>query len=344
MIGLRSSRSSVGIAILQGSILLVAVLCATTASSQILTLAPQCGIAGTTVVQVTGSGWAEPQPICEYLFYFDGAEVAARQPDGLYGPPNSSFTIPAGAAIGCHIVKVELRLTSGGQLLQCRQDTIRVVAAQANPWTVTLGADSSSIHIEFDPTNVCDIGACDAIYFVQTRMCSGTRNDGTTRRVTYTEQGWAHAASIDSDFTAAGIAIDRIYGKPVPYYGQPGGASVVGKSGKRPKVATMDDQPSRPDDAYPAAADTIVRLTISFEVDVFCGSGAGQGTWMGRLTWSWTRAKGAAGGGLGKITTGTGTRDQPTQNLLDALNLWDTRHNFNLPMPGPPGRGGQQCE
>ena len=48
----------------------VALIAAAPAAAQILVVSPDCGIAGTTVVQIKGSGWAEPAPICEYIFYF----------------------------------------------------------------------------------------------------------------------------------------------------------------------------------------------------------------------------------------------------------------------------------
>src|ERR1051325_5507674 len=74
--------------------------------AQVLVVSPDCGKPGSTA-HISGSGWAEPQPPCTYFFYFDGAEVAASQADGLFGPPNRDFTVPAGAMAGDHIVKVE---------------------------------------------------------------------------------------------------------------------------------------------------------------------------------------------------------------------------------------------
>jgi hypothetical protein len=312
------------------------------ASAQILTLSPQCGIAGTTSIDITGAGWAEPSPPCEYIFYLNGVEVAPRQPDGLFGPPAAAFTIPPGTPAGCHIVKVELRITDTQALVQCRQDTLRVLVAEADPWTVTLEADSSGITIDFDPTAICDIGVCDAVYFIQTRKLTGTRNNGTTRSVTYVEQGWANGNRIDSTFTGAGVAIDRIFGAPVPYYGQPAGSSSVGSSGKRPVVASMFDRPQRPDASYPTMPDTIVKLTLDFEVNVFCGAGADRGKFMGRFTWQWMRSKGAASG-RGKVTTGATSRSQPTATFGPALDLWNMKNNFTLPTEGPPQRGGVPC-
>src|SRR5262245_14333757 len=86
------------------------------ALSQNLTVKPICGVAGSTI-SITGSGWAEPQPPCDYHFYFDGTEFAPSQPDGLFGPPNRSATIPAGATVGDHFIKTELRITATNQLL-----------------------------------------------------------------------------------------------------------------------------------------------------------------------------------------------------------------------------------
>jgi len=38
------------------------------ASAQVLVASPDCGVPGQTTVQIRGSGWAEPDPPCEYVF------------------------------------------------------------------------------------------------------------------------------------------------------------------------------------------------------------------------------------------------------------------------------------
>ena len=84
-------RSSIEIRMLAASVLLLlAFYCSSIA--QTLTVEPSCGKMGTSFV-IGGSGWAEPNPVCDYRFYFDGAEFAPRQPDGLFGPPARMATV-----------------------------------------------------------------------------------------------------------------------------------------------------------------------------------------------------------------------------------------------------------
>lgn len=83
----------------------------------------RCGVAGVTMHSISGAQWPEPAPPCHYRFLLRGVsvafaaqEVAPRQPDGLFGPPNSMFTVPAAAPPGEYRVRVELHLDSGGLL------------------------------------------------------------------------------------------------------------------------------------------------------------------------------------------------------------------------------------
>src|SRR5437867_1496276 len=98
-------------------------LFSTPASAQTLTVNPVCGVAGSSVT-ITGSGWAEPQPVCDYFFFFDGKALLDAsgapvvQPDGLFGRPNRTATIPADATPGEeHTICVEIRLSWVGRLL-----------------------------------------------------------------------------------------------------------------------------------------------------------------------------------------------------------------------------------
>ncbi len=68
-------------------VLLIALAVPLPAFGQVLVVEPDCGIVGAPFL-ITGSGWAEPVPVCEYVFFFDGTEFTPRQPDGLFGPPN----------------------------------------------------------------------------------------------------------------------------------------------------------------------------------------------------------------------------------------------------------------
>src|SRR5713226_9359384 len=114
----RSSRTAVAV------LGIVLYLSTTPGFAQKMVFSPTCGQAGVTKVCVTGSGWAEPSPVCYYRFYFDGAQVVfPDQPDGLFGPPRRSFNVQAGAAASYHPINIYRGITSNNQLLQSNQSS-----------------------------------------------------------------------------------------------------------------------------------------------------------------------------------------------------------------------------
>lgn len=303
--------------------------------SQVLVTEPGCGKAGDTV-RVTGSGWAEPNPVCEYRFFFDSTEFIGRQPDGLFGPPNRTGTIPAGATPGEHTIKVELRLTSDGSLLQCRQTMFRVVADVKDPWNATTPG-GKSIKIEFNPTDVCDVTPCTKIVFVQVVTLTGEKADGTTRTLTYSDIAFPDAAKHQVD-VSNGWKVDYLIGESDPYYNgdDPSDNTSQGTQGKMPTSATMTDAPFLPDSSYPA---DIVKLLVDFEVTGFCAAGSNKGEFLGNVKWRWQRSK----GGAGSVSVVSTDRNAPSQNLLNALSTWNTNHSFTLPTKTAPTTGGQPC-
>ena len=260
--------------------------------AQTLTLIPVCGKPGDKVC-ITGSGWAEPIPVCRYTFKFDGTTVAPDQPDGLYGPPRTSFIVPAAAA-GNHTVHVELRLNSPDNLLQQKDTTFKVVTTNQNPWTQAAAA-GGTMNLTFNPTNVCDVGACTKIVLIQVKQPIGIKADNTTRALTHAEQKFPNAAALDGDLIN-GRSVDYTVGEADPYYNgdDPGDIGTQGAQGATPKAATMDDTPNRGDGNYPA---DINKIRLSFEVAAFCAAGESAGTYLGRVFWTWERTKGAAGTG-----------------------------------------------
>jgi hypothetical protein len=128
-------------------------------------------------VCLSGAGWAEPNPVCRYTFAFDGATVAPDQPDGLFGPPITNFIVPA-ATDGNHNVRVQLRLNSPDNLLQERTVPFKVVSAPKDPWTAST-TSGATINLKFDPTDICDLGSCDKIVFLQVDRRVGVKDDGT---------------------------------------------------------------------------------------------------------------------------------------------------------------------
>jgi hypothetical protein len=294
--------------------------------AQSLVVIPQCGEAGKTNVCVTGSGWAEPNPVCRYKFFFDGVQVAPDQPDGLFGPPNTKFVVPGGKAPGQYNVRVELRLNSPDSLLQSKESPFKVVsAADVSANTAFSGSTASGSGVSLTFTAPCDVASCTAIRFIQVVNNLGQKADGSTRGLTYTEMKFPNAADYDSDLSGS-FKLDRIWGKTVPYYGVPGGPSSPGTAGISPIPATMSDAPNIGDAGYPA---DIVKIIWDFETAVFCESGDGVGRYMGTLTWHWERAK----GGTATSSIVSKTRALPSANFMSALNKWNAnpKHPFALP-------------
>ena len=322
------------------------------ALAQQLIIKPVCGPKGTTV-SMTGSGWPEPEPVCHYNFLFDGTSFAAQQGDGLYGPPNRSSPIPAAATVGDHIIKVELRQDSNNALLACRQDTFKVVTATQDPFNggknvVPGGAPAygaGNIAITFDPTNSCSVPQCTAIRAIQAIQQTAKLQNGTTRNLTFTEQGFGPAnVYSDASITAAGWTIDSGSGSQ-PYY-SPTFAGNPGEQSATPKAAQLIDRPRR--GAFPADAN-ITDIILNFETNFFCDAGAGRGTWLGNATWTWSKSRASlATDSYGTVTASPGSVGaQPSAAFTAALALYDKNNNYTFPTIAPkqlpPGSGGQTC-
>lgn len=295
-------------------------------SGQTLVAFPRCGEAGSTNVCVTGSGWAEPAPVCRYQFFLDATQVAPDQPDGLFGPPLRNFLVPAGTAAGVHKIRVELRLNSPDTLLQSRETPFTVVTAADLSAATAFGGSTAAgggVSIKFTPP--CDVAVCTAINFIQVVNNLGEKADGTTRGLTYTEMGFPNAADYDSDLSGS-YKLDRIWGRTVPYYGVPGGPSSPGSDGGSPTPATMSDGPNIGDSGYPA---DIVKIIWEFEAAAFCAAGNGAGRYLGKLLWRWERPK----GGTATSTIASRSRDVPSASFVSALNKWNSnpKHPFTLP-------------
>ena len=313
------------------------------ARAQLLTLSPPCGKRGDTVVAVVGSGWPEPDPPCEYLFLFDGVEIAPRQPDGINGPPVASFQVPMSASIGMHTVRVELRLQEDGSLVKWCQLPFKVVDQNADPWRVTV--TGGRIDIAFDPEEACDSPQCENIFLIQTVRTTGSGPMQPPRPLVPSESGFP--ASLDADQDANGNAVDEMAGSRDPYYN---GRDVSSDRGSETGRGTntsqnqfpseMIDEPRISDADFPPGIETI---TMEFEVNVYCESGAAAGQWLGRYTWSWTRTKGSPGGPFGQITPGTGSRQQPSATFEQTLNQWGANPNHPWKKSKPNASQGATC-
>ncbi len=303
-------------------------LLASPALPQVLVAVPGCGEAGKTTVCVTGSGWAEPEPVCRYKFFFDGTQVVfPDQPDGLFGPPRRSFTVPAAAAPGQHKIRVELRLNSPDKLLQAKETPFKVVVAIKEPWTVTVTI--VRINSSFDPTDVCDVTPCTKIVFIQVLTQIGTKADGTTRVLKPSDfKNFPNSTKIAKDVTVSGFQVDYLFGEKDPYYNgddlqDPG---TQGVQDGAPKASTTSDAPATNEANWPA---DITKVTREFEMAAFCTAGTNAGEFLGKITWTFEKEKGKAASSSLLSTS----RDQPSQNFRDALSLWNTNHGFTSKFP-----------
>jgi hypothetical protein len=299
------------------------------ALAQTLVAIPSCGEAGKTKVCVTGSGWAEPSPGCYYRFLFDGTQVVfPDQPDGLFGPPRRSFTVPASAAAGDHTITVDLRLSSNNSLLQTKSIPFKVVTVQKDPWIA--GPTGGTMNISFDPTDVCDVTPCKKIVFFQVMKGTGTKSDGTTEAVNWSEWNHPQAADLEAN-KINGVTVDGIASEKDPYYNGGSDAADVGMPGKQgptPMASIMNDTVNYPDSAYKAGFN---KLTLEFEVAAFCAEGDNVGEFLGVVNWRWERST----GGAANITVVSKTRGAPSQALRGAVNKWGTNANHPFTIPAP---------
>jgi hypothetical protein len=210
--------------------------------------------------------------------------------------------------------------------------------AEPNPWMETVNADT--IRVYFNPAGVCGIAPCDSIHLIQVVHPTGSDSSGVSRNLSYAEQGFPDSTARDSLRTPAGYRVDVPAESwwDVPYYSR--GLSRRGHPGNsRPDTtAFLADRPTRRDRNYPPG---IVAINLDLEVCAVCSKGIGIGAILGTTTWRWSRPR----GGPPAFTAYPGTRDAPSPEFNDALDLWLSRHpGFVLPAATPPTTGGSPCQ
>jgi hypothetical protein len=330
------------------------------ASAQTLVAIPDCGVAGKTKVCVTGSGWAEPAPPCFYRFYFDGTQVVfPDQPDGLFGPPNRSFVVPPGAAMGNHTVTVDLRLSSDSSLIQTKTIPYKVVGemnSTATTETTTFGGQNA-IRVKFDPGS--DLKPpCKKVVFIQTIRRFAVKQGETDDKAVITRASdWKtstgatcipDAAKKDAVETDPGRRrVDQVWAVPNPYYfaqnPTPDCDSGFHKTGClcKPKdkiQAVMLDAPTTPGGCFPSIGGVATdKAILRFEVAVFCAAGeplggSAEGEYLGKvITWEHHQRKDQAG----TIQNAVVSSGSPSAEFLLAVANWVTAKGFSLPMPKP---------
>lgn len=292
--------------------------------AQTVTLIPSCGKPGDRIC-ISGSGWAEPVPVCRYLFTMDGNTIAPDQEDGLYGPPSTNFTVPA-VPDGSHPVLVRLVLDdSSNTLIQQKSAPFSVVSTQPNPWTAS-NTSVASINYNFNPQNVCSVSPCSQIVYIQVYKQFAVKTDGT--QVATNDSFWGLPAARDADFTPNMYVLDRINGKTIPYYHDGAGAGNNAAVGP-PLPATSNDAPNQP--SFPTGYKGIV---INFETAAFCAAGDDKGKYFGHLFWTFTQNQGQASG---TSTITSSNTNQPSADFSAAVAKWvaDANHPYTLPTPNP---------
>jgi hypothetical protein len=326
-----------------GIVAIVASAASAPAMAQVLIVEPNCGVAGQTSVNIRGSGWAEPNPPCHYDFYFDGGVVAAPQPDGLFGPPMTTFVVPAGAQPGEHFVRVELRIDEDNRLVQCRKIPFKVVSAERDPYdgqiNIVPSVPRPTIYIGFNPHEVCDVTPCDAIQMIQVVRIEGITQTGS-RTLTPSEVGVRNGGSMDPNVTPSGQMVDNPGPRGTdPYYTGPRAnpadqLGTPGEQGDLPIPASMTDSPWL--EEFPA---DVTKIVLHFEVNLFCSAGTNRGEWIGQVRWRWERSP----GGNATITVLGQDRSAPSQGFLDAVDRWNQNRNNRMPPPKKPTKGGRPC-
>ena len=178
--------------------------------------------------------------------------------------------------------------------------------------------------------------------FIQTMVGLGLTAPLATQMLTYSQIGFPSAAAHQAD-TVNGVAIDRLAGRPAPYYGSDAagssptsGANRSGVQGVTPRSANMVDQPSG---IGPPAGFTTFRA--EFEANAFCATGQNRGEFAGgKVVWKYE----STSTGPGTSTVISATQAQPSQSFIDALNKWDTNHaTWSKPTTSPAAPGGEAC-
>lgn len=322
------------------------------ATAQSVELTPSCGIAGVTQVCLTGADWPEPDPVCHYEFDFDAVTVAPDQPDGLLGPPLTSFIVPGGAPVGVSSVQVELRLDSDGSLIvppAAKPFKVVAAAAMATIGTSIEGAIAGSgeaVKITYTPDCA---KTCDKIIFIQT-LRRFKVDSGRESLTSITDWQRAGANCFSNAVERAGVEtnpggrrVDMTWGLQSPYYNQNAAGNLpaagatanygqVGNGGLAPVTAELFDRPTTGGACFPVGA---TKAILRFEAAPFCVAGSDKGKFLGHVvTWEHHQLKGMAGT-IENVATSAG---QPSADHLAALALWvEAKYKGKLPqeMPDP---------
>jgi hypothetical protein len=313
--------------------------------AQTLVAIPGCGQAGKTKVCVSGSGFGEFSPPCRYKFLFDGVQVVVPdQPNGLFGQPARSFTVPASATPGQHKIRVELRLNSPDQLKQVAEIPFKVVSAGGASSISATGAGTSSIIITFKPPQACE-DSCKKIVFIQTvRRFVVRQSDGTEVITKATDWNIATAAQKAGVETDPGrMRVDQAGQVSSPYITQNGpslpgagvndGSGTVGSTEPNRHDASLSDKP-KINPANFKGGFPITKVILRFLAVPFCAEGNDAGKPMG-VGVTWEAHRDNSPGATVRITNINTNAGQPApgSEFFIALDKLVLAKKFTLPKP-----------
>lgn len=125
--------------------------------------------------------------------------------------------------------------------------------------------------------------------------------------------------SANPNTTAAGHRVDSDWCDEDPYYNGDDNLD-RGKKGENGGKTSIADRPSRNELVFTGTRQTAV---FEFEVSVYCFRANGTlGQPLASMKWRWERTK----GGLGKVSILPDPSGPPSQNHIDAVNLFVRRH------------------
>jgi len=324
------------------------------ARGQGLAIAPTCGTTSTHFV-LSGAGWpTAPKGCPDTCITFVSVCLDGGQ-STCYSAPvcSTSFavdlaTIPSflnGLAVGQHTLTATGGYecsndggSSAGPIRAC----FEIVADASSAWdTVRTNAAATTIDIKMKPGQACDIPLCDSIRLIQVIRMRGRHAGSPLRLVSFAEQ-YAFDTSrsglanfYDAYVTSSGYTVDFVRNDAMAPYTD----STGNKHTNTALEVHFTDTPRRSDLSYPSDIDTLI---FDFELNALCTAGEGAGQWLGQVTWSWERAKGAPSF-LGTVLPGTAGRGQPSAPFNIALVAYELLSGYRLPTPPRPSKGSPTC-
>jgi hypothetical protein len=337
-----------------GALLSAGLLLSPALLAQVVTLIPTCGKVGDKIC-ISGNSWAEPNPLCRYIFSFDppspntdGLILAPDQQDGVYGPPSTNFTVPS-ASLGNHKVGVRLVLDDASSTqIQTASAPFKVVDSTSGAGSMQPGpAGTNNFSVTYNVPLPC-VRSCKRIVFIQTVQRTVVKTDGTTVITSATDWNGnpdaADKASVET--TPSHTRVDMAWSLSAPYYNQgdngvvppAGGTAGYGMIGSTTPSQINGSMADTPANSFINFKGTfpIKETVVNFTNSPFCIDGDDAGKYLGFLvTWQDVETSATSGAVVKNISVTTG---QPSADFLQAVSNWvsaSAHSGFSLPKPMP---------